>query len=182
MVVSSTAVSALTTSPEELYPDDNASGRLTEIQRGAWRSRGPSPARACEFLSRRASRSHRSFLFRLFFFFFFSLPRSAVPSPDKEHEAPGGVEGFPSNPPRGSLVFTRAPINLSKIRTVIPVPFSRAYEILSRASARSDISREACRIASRDKMSDLSLRKRKRERRIKGQAGLRTAGMETGEE
>lgn len=36
---------------------------------------------------------------------------------------------------------------------------------------RLDISREACRIVSRDKMSDLSLRKRKRERRIKGQVG-----------
>lgn len=40
-----------------------------------------------------------------------------------------------------------------------------------RSPGRPDISREACRIASRDKMSDSSSRKRKRERWIKGQDG-----------
>ena len=34
-----------------------------------------------------------------------------------------------------------------------------------------DISREACRIGSEDKTSDLSSRERKRARRIKGQGG-----------
>lgn len=68
-----------------------------------------------------------------------------------------------------SLLFTRTPINLSEIRTVIPRPVLSSVRNPLPSVGRPDISREACRIASRDKMSDLSSRKRKRERRIKGQ-------------
>lgn len=59
-----------------------------------------------------------------------------------------------------------------------PGVLSSVRNPLSRALSRPapDISREACRIASRDKMSDSSSRKRKRERWIKGQDGVSRRG------
>lgn len=80
-----------------------------------------------------------------------------------------GTRGFPSNPPRrGSPLFTRMPINLSLENTdSYPVPSSVRNPLSSVAS--TDRTLVARRVVSRDKMSDLSLRKRKREMRIKGQ-------------
>ncbi|CAK9832417.1 hypothetical protein ANTRET_LOCUS9244 [Anthophora retusa] len=83
------------------------------------------------------------------------------------------------NVERGLLFL---PINLTKIRTVIQ-PFALAetsfglYEILFSAGWL-DISREACRIGSRDKTSDLSSRERKHAKRIKGQGGRVKGGKE----
>lgn len=102
----------------------------------------------------------RSFVSHFFFPFFSPERRSAR---DKEHGAFRRIL-------RGEIApfYPDADQSLENTDSY-PVPFSRAYEILSRASGRPDISREACRIVSRDKMSDLSSRERKRERRIKGQ-------------
>lgn len=170
-LVSSTAVSASVSASGTL--SRNAPARLTEIR--AWtRSRDPSRnlcflPRNVPVLSRRRSPSLpllSSSSFSSFFLFFFCVLFSRVSRSVGDEgrayelsaeiapfypDADQSLENADSYPERRSLERTKS--------------------ALERSLGRPDISREACRIASRDKMSDSSSRKRKREMWIKGQNG-----------